>query len=265
MIKYNLRTAFPLILQAGVGIISFLILWLIISALPMLQEIDLPLDFTLTELVNTGILTVVIVILVNFGSRLELRLGYIYPHFPQMGTMAKSVAFLIAILIAYRVYLPLLEPYLSDLGWIYSVTFLILFVAVLVMLARIIYLNVEDISAFIAGSKKGFSSTDPEILCKKCGESNRSGSKFCSVCGAELPQPTEHKCKNCAAALKPGVKFCASCGAQAEEEASSAEEGTPTEETQTPQSEPSVPTCVSCGAELKPGAKFCASCGTAQE
>jgi len=258
-IKRPFEQFFPMILQTVLGIIVLLIVWLIISRLPMLDEIDFPLDFTLSELVGAGILTVIMVLLVSFGIRIELRMSYVFSRFPEGGTIIKNIVFLIAILIAYWAYKPLLNPYMGDLRWIYSLAFLFLFVAVLVVLALNIYRNTEGISAIFTGTKSGF------VLCHKCGNSNPSSSKFCSICGAELPQVKELNCKSCGAPLKPGAKFCPSCGiaisSSAEEKVS---EGTKTKGSKKTESKGSN-ICVSCGATLKEGAKFCSSCGAEQK
>lgn len=258
-IKRPFEQLFPMILQTVLGIIVLLIVWLIISRLPMLDEIDFPLDFTLSELIGAGILTVIIALLVSFGIRMELRMSYVFSRFPEGGKIVKNIVFLIAVLIAYWAYRPLLNPYMGDLRWIYSLAFLFLFVAVLIVLALNIYHNTEGISAIFTGTKSG------STLCQKCGNSNPSSSKFCSTCGAGLPQTIELKCKSCGAPIKPGAKFCPSCGTAIDkfpEEEVSAEvktEGSQKTESKAPK------ICVSCGAILKEGAKFCSSCGTEQK
>lgn len=58
--------------------------------------------------------------------------------------------------------------------------------------------------------------------CSKCGAETAEGSKFCSSCGAPLPQvspaPSQAqaipmlRCSQCGAETPAGSKFCASCG-----------------------------------------------------
>jgi uncharacterized OB-fold protein len=250
---------FPMILQTVLGIIILLIIWLIISRLPMLEEIDFPLDFTLSELVGAGILTVIIAMLVSFAIRIELRMSYVFSQFPQGGTIVKNIVFLIAILIAYWAYKPLLDPYMGDLRWVYSLVFLFLFIMVLIILARNIYHNVEGISSIFTGTKSSV------VICNKCGNNNSGSSKFCSSCGAELPQITEFTCKSCGEALKPGARFCPSCGAAAGEPKKEGQAAVVKDKASLQEKTTDSKKCVSCGAVLKEGAKFCSSCGDKQK
>jgi uncharacterized paraquat-inducible protein A len=252
--KNKFEQFFPMILQTVVGIVVLLIVWLVISRLPMLDEFNFPLDFTLASVVSACILTVVIALLISFSIRMELRMSYVFPQFTQLGTMVKYFIFLIVILIAYGAYKPLLSPYMGDLSWIYHLCFLLLFVAVIFILARSIYLNIDSISALFTGTKSNL------VRCEKCGNSNRSDLKFCSSCGAEVPKTAALNCGSCGTALKPGSKFCPGCGVDTsalprEKVVSVA----PTEASYKPTT--SLPACVACGAILKEGAQFCSSCG----
>lgn len=47
--------------------------------------------------------------------------------------------------------------------------------------------------------------------CPNCGAPAPAGTKFCSECGAAIPQ--ERKCRSCGAVLAPTAKFCGECGA----------------------------------------------------
>ncbi len=75
------------------------------------------------------------------------------------------------------------------------------------------------------------------VACPSCNHPNASGSKFCSNCGAKIPQPGA--CPSCGTPNVAGAKFCSNCGAKLGADAK----------------------CPECGADLAPGAKFCASCG----
>ncbi len=75
------------------------------------------------------------------------------------------------------------------------------------------------------------------VACPSCNQPNPAGSKFCSNCGTQIPQPGA--CPECGAANPPGAKFCSSCGNKMG----------------------GAPHCPECGNELQPGTKFCANCG----
>src|SRR5690242_18912343 len=47
------------------------------------------------------------------------------------------------------------------------------------------------------------------MLCAKCGNHNREGRKFCSVCGTHLII----SCPKCGARNEPGDRLCGECGA----------------------------------------------------
>ncbi len=248
----------PLLMQTGVGIVILLIIWLVVSSLPMLGEISFPLDFTLTELLGAVLLTIIVVILCSFGSRMELRMRYLMASFPQAGTMIKQFVYLIVVLIVYFAYQPLAVPYMADLDWIYHLLFLIIFLAYLGILGFSIYNNMEEFTALITASKgaPGAPSSAVSVICGKCGEKNIDGAQFCSFCGETLPQP--QKC-GCGHILKTGAKFCFSCGAKAGDEVNqTAAEGA------TAAAPLSINRCAACQVELKPGAKFCSKCGSAQ-
>lgn len=58
--------------------------------------------------------------------------------------------------------------------------------------------------------------------CPFCGAEVKKGQKFCTQCGAKLPENLEpiqeeqsvKRCPVCGAELKPGAKFCTQCGAK---------------------------------------------------
>jgi RNA polymerase subunit RPABC4/transcription elongation factor Spt4 len=247
-------------MQTGVGVILLLIIWLVVNNLPMLNAIALPLDFTLTDLLGAAILTAIVVILCNFGVRMELRLAYLVKSFPQGGTMLKQLVYLIAVLIVYFAFRPLVVPYLKNYDWIYHLLFLVVFLAYLGILGYSIYNNIEELTAVISGRYiQEKPSVAANIVCGKCGEKNFHDSRFCSFCGAELPRPV--KCSSCGTLLEPDAKFCYACGWKVGESAENKAAGDAPEETVSYQ----TPTCISCKAEIRPGVQFCPFCGTAQK
>jgi len=77
----------------------------------------------------------------------------------------------------------------------------------------------------------------PTVACPACNHPNDAGAKFCSNCGAKIPQPGA--CPSCGTPNAAGAKFCSNCGAKLGVAAK----------------------CPECGADLEAGVKFCASCG----
>ncbi|UNC91100.1 hypothetical protein [Candidatus Contubernalis alkaliaceticus] len=66
-----------LVIQTGTGVAILLASWYIISMLPMLDDIQFPLLFSLSEMLKALILTILIWMLGIFGRRLELRLCFL--------------------------------------------------------------------------------------------------------------------------------------------------------------------------------------------
>jgi len=57
-----------------------------------------------------------------------------------------------------------------------------------------------------------------EVICPKCGSSNKLGAKFCMRCGFSIQEvKLEAKiCPACGASVKEGAKFCMRCGTKIE-------------------------------------------------
>lgn len=217
--KSFLKQVLPLLIQAGVGILIFLIARAVIIELDMVQAIRIPLRFTLPQLISAVILTIIMIVLVNFGTRMELRLAHIVTEFPQGGYILKLFVFLIVIVIGYGAYLPLVRPYWGEFDWVYHLSFLVLFVVILGVLGHTIYAHTERLSTLIidlfSGEKRNIPiSRTGDIVCGGCGGKNKAGAGFCTSCGAKISplETVASNCKSCEATLKPDVSFCSSCG-----------------------------------------------------
>ncbi|SFM22163.1 Membrane protease subunit, stomatin/prohibitin family, contains C-terminal Zn-ribbon domain [Paenibacillus sp. 1_12] len=80
-----------------------------------------------------------------------------------------------------------------------------------------------------------------ELSCKKCGEMNEAGAKFCCSCGEKLVT-SQIDCYSCGTKVDGNAKFCSNCGKSMMSKA-----------------------CPRCHTENKPGTKFCSDCGTKLE
>ena len=209
----------PHIIKTAISVILLLIVWAIIVSLPMLGAIRTPLPFSLDELVGTVLLTVLVLVIINFSRILDGYLENIAPKFPQCGTIAKKVFLLISILILYHAYQPIIVPYLvyfGDLQWIYHVLFLVVFLIVLGTTTLLLYNNNENLAYLISGAKADGLIARAKIVCEACGNANDSCALYCSSCGSALPQP--FKCNNCGKVLRSGDSFCMNCGTSRSEE-----------------------------------------------
>lgn len=51
-----------------------------------------------------------------------------------------------------------------------------------------------------------------EVICPKCQTSNQLGAKFCVNCGNDLSKPTDKECPECQTKVALDGKFCPNCG-----------------------------------------------------
>ena len=99
----------------------------------------------------------------------------------------------------------------------------------------------------------------PGVTCAACGTQSAPGQRFCTTCGATLPEPVSTAaaaCPACGAALAPEQRFCTTCGA-------ATPPGPEPVVTAPPAAVPPVgaDACRTCGTVLTPGLRFCTSCG----
>ncbi len=79
------------------------------------------------------------------------------------------------------------------------------------------------------------------LQCRKCGEMNEEGDKFCSNCGEKLVV-AKINCYSCNALIDENVKFCPNCGSPMARKI-----------------------CPGCKKENPAGTKFCTECGSRLE
>lgn len=246
------------IVQGVVGVVLLVIFRLVVDHLPMLQEVDLPLYFGLSELLAALISTGIVAVLMSTAGRLALQVDGAGLGFTGAGLATKLLAALGSLLLIYHSYSPLLQPYLGQYEWIYQVVFLTAFLATLVALGYTVYTGVGDLGATMAARPR--QARMPGAACGQCGAANPPGGAFCDACGAAAKPAGGGGCASCGTPLKAGSRFCPDCGAPG-----------PTPGVVKPfpprpaPPAPATVACASCGAPLRPGARFCANCGTATE
>lgn len=271
----------PMFTKVGVGIAILLIAWLVVANLPMIDRIPFPMDFSLSELLKAIVLISIVAVLLNFGGRLERRLTYMFPHFPEGGRIIKMFVYIISILITYFALSSLIIIYLGSYDWIYHLLFLVGFLVVLAIMSFTIYGNMEQLGQLFSGA-----SPKSGPVCAKCGEIVPQDARFCNLCGTKAPEalvcsvckiplkanaqfcpgcgtsvdnsskppPQANMCATCNTPLKPDAKFCPGCGSPAEG---------PGKKSNSDPDPPQPNECETCHAPLKPGAKFCPGCGQA--
>jgi hypothetical protein len=246
-----------LVVQTVVALILLFFVWIIIVNLPMLEEIKLPLDFTLPDLLGAVLLTVIAVALYRFGSRIENAFYQAETNLPQIGTIIRNVCLLVSLLLIYFAYRPLVVPYMGELDWVYHILFLIAVLVALVVLVNFIYLNTEYFTDYLTlqSAKPKANRAMGTITCSSCDKKylSEDGIVFCSQCGEKLPQPK--KCTACGKMLKDSAKFCMACGEKV---------GVANKTLETIDESCSETSCLYCGDSIKANTKFCSSCGMAQ-
>jgi len=181
----------PQLLKTSLGIIISLLGWLAIINLPMLDEISFPFAFTITEMLSAAIFTIIVIMLITFGLRLELRFRYYANRFSPVGTVIRQIFFLGAILILYFFYRPLVIPYLLGLDWIYHLGFLVASLTVMAILGISIYRSIEQVAKPSPDQVRKEPLHISTVNCPSCGANMISAARFCPGCGkaTETAQP----------------------------------------------------------------------------
>ena len=159
----------PVILQTVAGIVILLVIWVVISNLPMLARLPFPTAFTLRDLLSAIVLTIIAVMLGNFGLRMEQSMERLIKGFPQGGAMVKQLAVLLAVLFIYLAYRPIVTPYMDEVDWLYHLLFLFVFLTYLGVLGFAVYSNIESLAALLSGKKMSLSSSAETATCVSCG------------------------------------------------------------------------------------------------
>lgn len=225
------------VVRATIGIVGLLIVRAIVLGLPMIKEVPL----IAYQIIDAGILTVVIGVILWFGLDMRAKLSQLLPSFTESGEIVLALAGLIAVVVAYVAYKGLLRSVLGELSWLYALVCLLLALGIVGILSISAYRNVDKVIALVTG-KLEMVGAMPQVKpqapvtttsgCPKCGASCKEGDRFCGSCGSPLPevkpaviQPTqqavaqqpeikkEEVCPKCGTAYEPGDVFCGKCGA----------------------------------------------------
>lgn len=239
MTKSSIKHLLPLLIQTAIGIVMLLVGWMIISILPMIDEVDLPLEFSLSELLSAIVLTVLIVLLIDFTLKFSRKLDELNRSSKELyflEDLFKYVIYLIAIVIAYIAYLPLVVPYLNDFDWIYSLFFLLISIIIIGIIGYSVYNNSQKLGQLLVERRSIAASKD---------NPDDTGSGVEEIDFYEDQEEEEEEEEEDA-----GVESSVETGEATE----------PVPEEDEPQNEPDK--CPSCENILREGANFCNKCGT---
>lgn len=208
------RQTMPVVLQTAAGAAMVLLSWLVISVLPMVERISVPLRFSVESLLVAILLTVLVILLLRLGVHLKRSFRSVPSVFPYSGQIALMVSWLASIAILYSAYLPLVKPYTGRFEWVYSVLFLLPFLTVMAVIGYCVFAGMRLVGEALQGQQGGEraatekspavveeakpATVTPAASKKKAAEAEEAKKSFCEQCGAET---------------REGAKFCASCGA----------------------------------------------------
>jgi predicted RNA-binding Zn-ribbon protein involved in translation (DUF1610 family) len=182
----------------------------IVVRLPAM-DIEVYDTITIANIASMIICVIIVSIVVIFGKDIAVRVERIipeFPEFPELNPIIYNIAILTAIIIAYRafegLFIPLLDE--SNIMWLYPVVFLCAAILPVYRLTVVLFSSSGKIADVFVENKKTAMDT---VVCPACGNSVAK-SKFCGVCGQELPLPTAaaSSCPKCGSALKLGERFC---------------------------------------------------------
>lgn len=203
LVKPIIRVIIALI---ALGVINFIIL-----RLPGLTRINIPglmLPYSIPAIISAIIATIMILIVLKFGFDFGPTVQRAYPTFPEMRTVAMNAVYLVAIVIAYTSYQPIILPFLMPDDWIYHLVFFIAALIPAYIIASTLMKNIDKWTGHIYTNVK--EATGGFIDCQKCGVRNDTTNQFCKACGAKLVSTVF--CMDCGAQISPNTKFCPKCG-----------------------------------------------------
>ena len=224
------RMAVLSVVRTVVVILFLILLKLVLDALPMLQDLDIPnLPFTAQKIIGLLITLLIVAVLVKFGTDIRGQMEMAFWRFPESGQLVAAVVYIVAIIIAYNALSPWLDIALAENAWIYQLLFLILMAIPIVMIGVVLYRNIDTIADLITTRParplvEARAASPSGRTCPQCHATNPPEAKFCLQCGAALPEPepappeavapSTAVCPNCGAENEPGARFCMECGTQ---------------------------------------------------
>ncbi len=158
--------------------------------------------------------TLIILLILSFGTDIGRQLGVRYPSFRQLSQITILVTTLAVLLIAYNSYGSVGYALLHDRG-IYDLIFLLITAVALIALLYISYRNMDQLTDLVMGR---FEAAVKGRKCPECGATIKEDSKFCIECGHPLRSVENETtseatvCSQCGASLDEGVRFCPECG-----------------------------------------------------
>jgi hypothetical protein len=204
---------------------SLYLINLFMSAVHVFDNVRIP-DSPISLLKTiTGMLTIAgIMFVMNFAYQFEEIVSRTSSRLPELGKIGKNLLFIACATHAYFAFQPIIIPLVTDFVWFYQITFLVLFVVLLLMIALDIYQNLDKISLAIVYA---FSSRPVEVKqeqadenicrCPKCNEYNNTEARFCLRCGEKLKKeeaPKSFTCPKCNFKVEKWVRFCPECGSK---------------------------------------------------
>ena len=111
-------------------------IYVLLSLIPIFDQIEMPLRFTLTDLITAVVLIILIEILCDFGEKNEqYQFVTIYSTY-QSGTVIKYLLYLLSAIIGYTAYKDIVTPYLGEYHWIYPTVFGLTIISILLLMVQ---------------------------------------------------------------------------------------------------------------------------------
>ncbi len=202
----------PVFIQTLTAIALLIAFWFLITLLPFFEELSLPMPFTLGELLSAILFTVIVVLALLFGVKLERSLYRRLTKFKTAGSMIKLLMVIGSVIILYIFYQPLVLPFTGEMDWVYHLFFLFLLIGLSGIFVYSAYKSLGSASVKTA-SASGDSSFTGSAVCPTCGFASPPGTPNCVTCG-EKPGKPELNCPACKESLMADARFCPGCGTQ---------------------------------------------------
>jgi len=134
-----------LVILSGISLLGFLI-----QLMPVFSDLKIPgLPVSLLRVTHSILLFIGVVFVLNFSYDLETLLPRVLPRFEEIGKLSKQLIFVLAALHAYINFQALFLPFLAEFRWIYQLTFLLLFLSLLVKIGITFYRSSDKLGPLI--------------------------------------------------------------------------------------------------------------------
>lgn len=203
------------VIRLIIALVVLAIINVIITNLPGINILIPGSPVTIATVAGVLIALIMISIVLRFGLEIGPSVRGAVPTVPEAGTVATNLVVIIAVWIAYSSFGGILQPFLRQVPWAYSLIFLAIALVPAMRAVTALMGSVDKWTSLVKG--KIPSPISETVTCPNpdCGKQMSKGAKFCNFCGTALVMEVEvkaNRCPSCGMILTPSSRFCNNCG-----------------------------------------------------